>query len=135
MAAVARLGVLDMLESLPHGLHTEVGESGSRLSLGQRQLVCFARAMLADPRLLLLDEATSSLDIFSEHRIQQALVKLLQGRTSFVVAHRLSTIRNADVVLRLDQGRIVQCGPPAEVLAETPVPREVPPAPLRASAA
>jgi ATP-binding cassette subfamily B protein len=134
-AAVARLGVLDMLESLPQGLHTEVGESGSRLSLGQRQLVCFARAMLADPRLLLLDEATSSLDIFSEHRIQQALVKLLQGRTSFVVAHRLSTIRNADVVLRLDQGRIVQCGPPAEVLAEPPVPREVPPAPLRASAA
>ena len=116
--AIERLGCLDMLQSLPAGLHTEVGESGGRLSLGQRQLVCFARAMLADPRVLLLDEATSSIDVFTEHRIQQALGKLLQGRTAFVVAHRLSTIRNADVVLVLENGRIIRSGTPAEVLTD-----------------
>jgi ATP-binding cassette subfamily B protein len=106
--AIARLGCLDLLQSLPEGLQTEVGESGGRLSLGQRQLICFARAMLANPRVLLLDEATSSIDIFTEHRIQRALAKLLEGRTAFVVAHRLSTIRNADVVLLLHHGRIVR---------------------------
>jgi ATP-binding cassette subfamily B protein len=115
-SAIERLGCLDLLESLPDGLDTEVGESGGRLSLGQRQLVCFARAMLADPRILLLDEATSSIDVFTESRIQEALVQLLKGRTSFVVAHRLTTIRNADLVLSLDQGRIVARGTPDEVL-------------------
>jgi ATP-binding cassette subfamily B protein len=116
--AIASLGCLDMLQSLPAGLHTEVGESGGRLSLGQRQLICFARAMLADPRVLLLDEATSSIDVFTEHRLQQALAKLLEGRTAFVVAHRLSTIRNADVVLQLQNGRIIRSGTPEEILAE-----------------
>jgi ATP-binding cassette, subfamily B, bacterial len=115
--AIARLGCLDLLESLPCGLHTEVGESGSRLSLGQRQLVCFARAMLADPRILVLDEATSSIDVFTEQRIQQALGRLLDGRTSFVVAHRLSTIRDADLVLVLDHGRIVEQGNTQQLLA------------------
>jgi ATP-binding cassette subfamily B protein len=79
--------------------------------------------MLADPRVLLLDEATSSIDVFTEHRIQQALGELLEGRTAFVVAHRLSTIRNADVVLVLENGRIARRGTPAEVLAdEQPAP-------------
>ena len=112
-----RLGCLDLFDALPHGLHTEVGETGSRLSLGQRQLVCFARAMLADPRILVLDEATSSIDVFTEQRIQQALGRLLHGRTSFVVAHRLSTIRHADLVLVLDHGRIVEQGSTQQLLA------------------
>jgi ATP-binding cassette subfamily B protein len=115
--AVRRLGCLDLFEALPEGLRTEVGESGNRLSLGQRQLVCFARAMLADPRILLLDEATSSVDVFTEHRIQQALAVLLKGRTSFVVAHRLSTIRDADLVLVLHEGRIVERGTHAHLVA------------------
>lgn len=106
--AVRGLDCLDLLESLPHGLQTQVGERGTSLSLGQRQLVCFARAMLADPRILILDEATSSVDTVTEARVQAALAALLRGRTSFVVAHRLSTIRNADQVLMLDDGRIVE---------------------------
>ena len=99
------------------GLHTQVGERGASLSLGQRQLVCFARAMLADPRILILDEATSSVDTLTELRIQRALAKLLTGRTSFVVAHRLSTIRSADQILVLEDGRIVERGTHAELLA------------------
>jgi ATP-binding cassette subfamily B protein len=108
--AVVRLGCLDLFESLPAGFETQVGERGGNLSHGQRQLVCFARALLADPRILILDEATSSIDTVTEARIQQALVRLLTGRTSFVIAHRLSTIRHADQVLVLDQGRIVEQG-------------------------
>jgi len=110
LSAVRRLECLDLIEALPRGLHTEVGERGAALSLGQRQLVCFARAMLADPRILILDEATSSVDTLTELRLQQALTRLLAGRTSFVVAHRLSTIRHADLVLVLEQGRIVERG-------------------------
>ncbi|HUY93079.1 MAG TPA: ABC transporter ATP-binding protein [Pirellulales bacterium] len=109
--AVRRLECLDLLEdALPRGLQTQVGERGGSLSLGQRQLVCFARAMLADPRILILDEATSSVDTITEARLQTALFALLKGRTSFVVAHRLSTIRHADQVLVLDQGRIIERG-------------------------
>ena len=106
--AVRALDCLDLLDALPRGLHTEVGERGTSLSLGQRQLVCFARAMLADPRILILDEATSSVDTVTEARVQAALAALLRGRTSFVVAHRLSTIRDADQVLVLADGRIVE---------------------------
>lgn len=106
--AVRALDCLDLLEALPRGLHTEVGERGTSLSLGQRQLVCFARAMLADPRILILDEATSSVDTVTEARVQAALAALLRGRTSFVVAHRLSTIRDADQVLVLADGQIVE---------------------------
>lgn len=115
--AAAQLGCLDLFEGLADGFQTAVGERGGRLSLGQRQLVCFARAMLADPRILILDEATSSVDTLTEMRIQEALRKLLVGRTSFVVAHRLSTIRDADLVLVLDQGRIVERGTHSELVA------------------
>jgi len=116
-AAAAQLDCLDLFEALPRGLHTEVGERGAGLSVGQRQLVCFTRALLADPRLVILDEATSSIDALTEARLQQALVLLLRGRTSFVVAHRLSTIRHADLVLVLDQGRVIERGTHAELLA------------------
>jgi ATP-binding cassette subfamily B protein len=115
--AVRSLDVLDVLESLPQGFQTRVGERGSGLSLGQRQLVCFARAMLANPRIVLLDEATSSVDAVTESRVQQALSRLLAKRTSFVVAHRLSTIRHADQVLVLHQGRIAERGTHRELLA------------------
>ncbi len=115
--AARKLDCLDLLEALPEGLHTQVGERGASLSLGQRQLVCFARAMLADPRIMILDEATSSVDGMTEARIQKALSILLKGRTSFVVAHRLSTIRHADIVLVLDHGRIVERGTHRQLLA------------------
>jgi ATP-binding cassette subfamily B protein len=115
--AAARLDCLDLLDALPQGLHTEVGERGAGLSLGQRQLICFARALLADPRIVILDEATSSVDALTEDRLQKALVTLLRGRTSFIVAHRLSTIRHADLVLVLDQGRIVERGTHAGLVA------------------
>jgi ATP-binding cassette subfamily B protein len=115
--AAGELDCLDLLSALPQGLHTQVGERGAALSLGQRQLVCFARAMLADPRILILDEATSSVDTLTEIRIQLALGKLLSGRTSFVVAHRLSTIRSADQILVLEDGRINQCGAHQELIA------------------
>lgn len=111
------LGCLDLLAALPEGLDTPVGERGASLSLGQRQLVCFARAMLADPRLLILDEATAAVDTFTEHRLQQALDRLVTGRTSLVVAHRLSTIRRADTILVLDRGRIIERGSHAQLLA------------------
>ncbi|MBL9200916.1 MAG: ABC transporter ATP-binding protein [Opitutaceae bacterium] len=116
-AAAARLDCLDLLEALPRGLLTEVGERGAALSVGQRQLVCFTRALLADPRLVILDEATSAIDAVTEARLQRALAELLRGRTSFVVAHRLSTIRHADCVLVLDQGRVIERGTHAELLA------------------
>ncbi|HWA28385.1 MAG TPA: ABC transporter ATP-binding protein [Lacunisphaera sp.] len=116
--AARQLDCLDLFEALPQGFATEVGERGAALSLGQRQLVCFARALVADPRLVILDEATSSIDAATEARLQKALVTLLRGRTSFVVAHRLSTIRHADLVLVLDQGRVVERGTHASLLAQ-----------------
>jgi ATP-binding cassette subfamily B protein len=115
--AVRSLDVLDVIEGLPQGFLTRVGERGSGLSLGQRQLVCFARAMLANPRILLLDEATSSVDAMTEARVQSALSRLLADRTAFVVAHRLSTIRHADQVLVLDHGRVVDRGSHRELLS------------------
>lgn len=115
--AARRLDCIDILDALPQGLDTVVGERGAGLSVGQRQLVCFTRAMLANPRVVILDEATSSIDALTEARLQKALVELLRGRTSFIVAHRLSTIRHADLVLVLDQGRIIERGTHAELLA------------------
>lgn len=114
--ALRRLDCLDLIDDLPEGLDTKVGERGSGLSVGQRQLICFARALLADPRLVVLDEATSAIDAVTEYRLQVALARLLAGRTSFVVAHRLSTIREADLVLVLDHGRIVERGRHEELL-------------------
>jgi ATP-binding cassette subfamily B protein len=114
--ACVQLDCLDMLAALPQGLETQVGERGAQLSLGQRQLVCFCRALLANPRILILDEATSSVDTLTELRIQTALAKLLAGRTSFVVAHRLSTIRKADQVLVLEDGRIIERGNHLELI-------------------
>jgi ATP-binding cassette subfamily B protein len=110
------LGVRDLIESLPRGLDTVVGERGAGLSVGQRQIVCFARAMLADPRLVILDEATSSFDSVTEARVQSALERLLAGRTSFVVAHRLSTIVHAHQVLVLEHGRVVERGRHGELI-------------------
>jgi len=104
------LDCLDLIQALPEGLETRVGEKSAALSLGQRQLICFARALLANPRIVVLDEATSAIDTVTEARLQRALEVLLRGRTAFVVAHRLSTIRKADLVLVLDQGRIVERG-------------------------
>lgn len=111
------LDCLDLLQALPRGLETQVGEKSASLSLGQRQLICFARALLADPRIIVLDEATSAIDTVTETRLQRALEVLLRGRTSFVVAHRLSTIRKAALVLVLDNGRIVERGTHASLLA------------------
>ncbi len=110
LEACRTLDCLDIFEGLSQGLQTDVGERGGGLSLGQRQLVTFARAMLADPRILMLDEATSAVDTFTEHRIQLALEKLMRGRTCIVVAHRLSTVRMADQILMLDHGRIIERG-------------------------
>jgi ATP-binding cassette subfamily B protein len=114
--AAAQLDCLDILDALPRGLHTDVGERGAALSVGQRQLICFTRALIANPRLVILDEATSAIDAMTEARLQRALLALLRERTSFVVAHRLSTIRHADCVLVLDQGRVIERGTHAELL-------------------
>lgn len=116
-AALAALGCPDLPDQLPDGLATEVGERGGGLSLGQRQLVCFARAWLSDPRLVILDEATSAIDALTEARLQEALGRLLRGRTSLVVAHRLSTIRSADLIVVLDRGVAVERGDHASLLA------------------
>jgi ATP-binding cassette subfamily B protein len=116
-ATLQALDCLDMLDGLPEGLQTQVGEKSATLSLGQRQLICFARALLADPRILVLDEATSAIDSVTEARLQKALEVLLRGRTAFVVAHRLSTIRRADLLLVLEGGRIVERGTHAGLLA------------------
>lgn len=117
-AVLAKLDCADLIDALPGGLHTEVGERGGGISTGQRQLVCFARALLADPRLLILDEATSAIDALTEARLQKALLTLLAGRTSFVVAHRLSTIRSADLVLVMDRGRVIERGTHDELLSQ-----------------
>ncbi|MEO8177812.1 MAG: ABC transporter ATP-binding protein [Deltaproteobacteria bacterium] len=114
--ALDALGVRDLIEALPGGLDSSVGERGVGLSSGQRQIVCFARAMIASPRVVILDEATSSVDSVTEARVQHALLRLLAGRTSFVVAHRLSTILRADQILVLDQGRIIERGNHSELL-------------------
>jgi len=116
--AAAHLALADdFVRRLPDGYQTELGERGSGLSQGQRQLLAIARAALADPRILILDEATSSVDTRTERQIQKALEGLLQGRTSFVIAHRLSTIRNADLVLVLKDGEIIERGKMDELMA------------------
>lgn len=108
--ALDAVGALEFVEALPEGIDTDVQERGARLSAGQRQLICFARALVADPRLMILDEATSSIDIGTEKRIEEALDRLLEGRTAIIIAHRLSTIRRADLIVVVDDGRIVEQG-------------------------
>jgi ATP-binding cassette subfamily B protein len=115
--AAQTVGAHDFILRLENGYETELGERGSRLSLGQRQLIAFARALLADPRVLILDEATSSVDIGTERRIEEALRVLLADRTAFIIAHRLSTIRDADLIVVLEHGRVVEQGSHDELLA------------------
>ena len=114
--AAQAVGANDFILRLENGYETDVQERGSRLSLGQRQLVALARALLADPRILILDEATSSVDIGTERKIEQALRLLLSGRTAFIIAHRLSTIRDADLIVVLEHGRIVEQGSHDELM-------------------
>src|SRR5690606_336210 len=110
------VGAHDFIVKLPDGYDTAVGENGVNMSVGQRQLLSFARALLADPRILILDEATSSVDTTTEKLIQKALDRLMEGRTTFVIAHRLNTIVNSDQIIVLDQGRIVEQGTHEELL-------------------
>jgi ABC-type multidrug transport system fused ATPase/permease subunit len=114
--AAAKANAMEFIDRFPDKLGTLVGERGTQLSGGQRQRVAIARALLKDPRILILDEATSSLDSESERLVQDALEKLMQGRTSIVIAHRLSTIRMADQILVLEQGRLVEKGTHKELL-------------------
>jgi ABC-type multidrug transport system fused ATPase/permease subunit len=116
-AAARTVGAHDFIAALEHGYDTQVGERGTQLSAGQRQLVAFARALAADPRILILDEATSNVDLHTEGRIEAGLRRLLAGRTSIVIAHRLSTIRQAGRIVVLDGGRIVEQGTHDELLA------------------
>ncbi|HEU0020393.1 MAG TPA: ABC transporter ATP-binding protein [Dehalococcoidia bacterium] len=115
--AAKSVGAHDFIMALEHGYHTTLAERGVNLSVGQRQLISFARAIVSDPRILILDEATANIDTHTEVLIQEALKRVLEGRTSIVIAHRLSTIRNADKILVLDHGRVVEIGEHADLLA------------------
>ncbi|MFI0512678.1 ABC transporter ATP-binding protein [Streptomyces sp. WSLK1-5] len=117
--AAKAIGAHDFISALPDGYDTDVRKRGGRISAGQRQLVAFARALLADPAVLILDEATSSLDVPGERAVQRAMATVLRGRTAVVIAHRLSTVEIADRVLVMEHGRIVEDGTPAELVAGT----------------
>ncbi|MEU0028449.1 ABC transporter ATP-binding protein [Streptomyces sp. NPDC006335] len=117
--AAKAIGAHDFISALPDGYDTDVRKRGGRISAGQRQLVAFARALLADPAVLILDEATSSLDVPGERAVQRAMATVLKGRTAVVIAHRLSTVEIADRVLVMEHGRIVEDGTPAELVAGT----------------
>ncbi|MFJ2238450.1 ABC transporter ATP-binding protein [Streptomyces sp. NPDC087859] len=117
--AAKAIGAHEFISALPDGYDTDVRKRGGRISAGQRQLVAFARALLADPAVLILDEATSSLDIPGERAVQRAMSTVLHGRTAVVIAHRLSTVEIADRVLVMEHGRIVEDGPPDELIAGT----------------
>lgn len=118
IAAAKTVCAHDFISQMENGYYTEVNERGSRLSAGQRQLISFARALLADPRILILDEATSSIDTETEILLQKGLNELLKGRTSFIIAHRLSTIKNADCIMYVDKGGILERGTHEELLAQ-----------------
>jgi ATP-binding cassette subfamily B protein len=115
-SALRGVGADDYVRALPKGLDTEIGERGIQLSAGQRQLIAFARALLADPRIVILDEATSNVDLHTEGRIETGLRRLLAGRTAIVIAHRLSTIRQAGRIVVLEHGRVVEQGTHDELL-------------------
>ena len=117
IAAAQTANADQFIRRLPHQYQSELSERASNLSQGQRQLLAIARAVLADPRILILDEATSNVDTRTEMHIQQAMLRLMQGRTTFVIAHRLSTIRNADAILVINNGQIVESGTHAELLS------------------
>jgi ATP-binding cassette subfamily B protein len=117
LEAAERVGARRFIDRLPGGLHYNVMERGTTLSVGQRQLLSFVRAMVYDPRILVLDEATSSVDSETEEMIQEAIANMMSGRTSVVIAHRLSTIQRADKILVLDKGEIKETGTHAELLA------------------
>ncbi len=118
MAAAKAVGAHEFISALPDGYGTEVGEDGVNLSVGQRQIVSFARTLLSDPRVLIMDEATSSVDTTTENQIQRAVDRLLEGRTSVVIAHRLNTVVGADKIIVMDQGEIVEQGTHEELLAQ-----------------
>jgi ATP-binding cassette subfamily B protein len=115
--AAKEIGSFDCIMSLKEGFNTEVGERGANMSLGQRQLICFTRAYLSDPRIFMLDEATSAVDTATEVLVQESLERLLAGRTTFIVAHRLSTIMKADKILVIEAGRIIERGTHRQLLA------------------
>jgi ATP-binding cassette subfamily B protein len=115
-AAARAIGAEPVILALPQSYDTEVGERGALLSAGERQLVAFARAWLADPALLILDEATSSLDVATETRVTEAMRRLRQGRTTIIIAHRLSTVIEADQIAVIQDGRVVEAGPPDQLL-------------------
>ncbi len=118
IAAAKTVCAHDFISQMENGYYTEVNERGSRLSAGQRQLISFARALLANPKILILDEATSSIDTETEILLQKGLNELLKGRTSFIIAHRLSTIKNADCIMYVDKGGILERGTHEELLAQ-----------------
>ena len=117
-AAAKLVSAHDAIMHMENGYDSDVGEGGDQLSTGEKQLISFARAVLADPRIFVLDEATSSVDTVTERLIQDAIEKVMDGRTSFVIAHRLSTIRRADVILVVNAGKIVERGSHAELMAK-----------------
>jgi ATP-binding cassette subfamily B protein len=115
-AMAGRIGEGEWLETLPDGLNSEVGERGRRLSMGQRQLVALTRVLVQDPRIFILDEATASVDPFTESQIQQALDLIMEGRSSIIIAHRLSTVKSADRIIVLQQGQIMEQGSHRQLL-------------------
>ena len=117
VAAAQAVAAHDFIMKLPDGYQTKLGQRGRNISMGQRQLISFARALVADPQILILDEATANIDSFTEQAIQKALKVLFEGRTCIVIAHRLATIRDADRIIVLQQGRILEQGNHAELMA------------------